>query len=83
MNVYFSYASGRSQEDGKFFVDDNSSLYGLADGEKFEVRYNPKSPSTYYSEGAQSLSMTIYRVIVGVGTAFAALVVIAQILAHR
>ena len=35
MNVYFDYTTDSSSEEGKFFVDDNSSLYGLAPANVF------------------------------------------------
>lgn len=37
MNIYFDYKARSSSEKGKFFVDDNSSLYGLAQGEQFLI----------------------------------------------
>jgi len=63
MNVRFTFMAASGQEEGKFLVDDNSSLYGLSDGEQFAVQYNPAKPSSYYSDEASSLSQTIRRTI--------------------
>jgi hypothetical protein len=78
MNVYFDYKTDSSSEEGKFFVDDNSSLYGLAPGERFSLQFNPKRPSNYYSSEAKSLSQTIRRSIVFVGMAFAIFVFVVE-----
>jgi hypothetical protein len=71
MNVYFTYSANSGDHAGKFFVDDNSSLYGLAQGEQFTVQYNPRDPRSYYCAEASSLSQTIRRTITVVGVAFA------------
>jgi hypothetical protein len=78
MNIYFDYKAQSSSEKGKFFVDDNSSLYGLAQGEQFLIQFNPKRPSSYYSSEAKSLSQTIRRAIVIVGVAFALFVLVVK-----
>ena len=59
MKIFFSYISAVGPQDGKFLVDDNSSLYGLAEGEKFDVHFDPRHPSSYYCPEASSLSETI------------------------
>jgi hypothetical protein len=64
MNIYFDYNPGSATENGKFFVDDNSSLYGLAQGEQFSIQFSPKRPSHYYCSEATSLSQTIRRGII-------------------
>jgi hypothetical protein len=71
MNVRFTFLTGSGTHEGKVFVDDNSSLYGLSDGEQFTLQYNPVNPSRYYCEEASSLSRTIRRPIVGVVALFA------------
>lgn len=71
MNIYFTFPSNAGEQQGKFFVDDNSSLYGLSVGEQFTVQYNDAKPSSYYSEEASSLSQTIRRTITVVGVLFA------------
>jgi hypothetical protein len=71
MNVFFSFSTGTYSQEGKFFVDDNSSLYGLSVGEQFSIQYNPKRPSSFYCPEAASSSRTIRRIIVIVVIAFA------------
>jgi|SRR5665213_15032 len=71
MNVRFKFMASSGEQKGKFFVDDNSSLYGLSEGEQFSVQYNPANPSSFYCEEASSLSRTIRRTIVVVGGLFA------------
>ena len=71
MNIYFTFSTNAGEQQGKFFVDDNSSLYGLSVGEQFTVQYNAASPSSYYSNEASSLSQTIRRTIAVVGILFA------------
>ena len=71
MNVRFRFMTGSGQQEGKFFVDDNSSLYDLSEGEHFMVQYNPANVSDYYCEEASSLSRTIRRIIIVVGILFA------------
>jgi hypothetical protein len=71
MNIYFEYNNGSSSQTGKLFVDDNSSLYGLARGEQFSIQFNPKRPTSYCCSEATSLSQTIRRGIVIVGVIFA------------
>jgi len=78
MNIYFEYKAGSVSEKGKFFVDDNSSLYGLAPGEQFAIKFNPKKPGLYYCSEAESLSQTIRRGIVFVGVAFAIFVLVVE-----
>lgn len=82
MNVYFSFTSGAGEHQGKFFVDDNSSLYGLSRGEQFSIRYKPEHPSTYYCEEASSLSQTIRRIMMIVVVTFAVTVFLIQFLGH-
>jgi hypothetical protein len=71
MNVRFTYMASSGEQGGKFLVDDNSSLYGLSDGEQFTVQYNPANPSSYYSDEASSASQTIRRTIAVVLALFA------------
>ena len=71
MNVRFTFLTGSGMQQGKVFVDDNSSLYGLSDGEQFTVQYNPTNPSSYFCEEAFSLSQTIRRTITVVVILFA------------
>jgi hypothetical protein len=71
MNVYFAFNSGTGEQEGKLFVDDNSSLYGVSQGEQFPVQYDPRHPSSCYCEEASSLSRTVRRVIAVVRVAFA------------
>jgi hypothetical protein len=71
MNVRFTFVTGSGAQKGKFFVDDNSSLYGLSDGELFTVQYNSANPSRYYCEEASSLSRTIRRTVAVVVAVFA------------
>ena len=71
MNVLFTFLTGSGTQEGKVFVDDNSSLYGLSEGEQFTLQYNPANPSSFYCEAASSLSRTIRRTIVVVGVLFA------------
>jgi len=71
MNVRFTFMTGSGEQKGKFFVDDNSSLYGLSEGEQFTLQYDPANPSSYYCEEASSLSRTIRRTIAVVGVLFA------------
>ena len=63
MNVRFTFLTASGTQEGKVFVDDNSSLYGLSEGEQFTLQYNPASPSSFYCEEASSLSQTIRRSI--------------------
>jgi hypothetical protein len=70
MNIYFAYNAGGSPESGKLFVDDNSSLYGLAQGDQFSIQVNPKRQASYYCSEAKSLSQTIRLAITIVGIAF-------------
>lgn len=63
MNVRFTFLTSLGTQEGKFFVDDNSSLYGLSEGEQFTIQYSPRKPSSYYCEEASSLSQTIRRTI--------------------
>jgi hypothetical protein len=74
MNIYFGYNAGSSSETGKLFVDDNSSLYGMAKGEQFSIQFDLKRPATFYCSEAKSLSQTIRRGIIIVGVAFALVV---------
>ena len=74
MNVCFDYVAGSSSEDGKFFVDDNSSIYGLEPGDTFSIQFNPSNPASYYCAEAKSLSQTIRNAIVAVGVTFAIVV---------
>jgi Protein of unknown function (DUF3592) len=71
MNIYFTFVANTGEEEGKLFVDDNSSLYGLSPGEQFAVQYNPRRPSKYYCAEASSLSQTMRRTIALVGATFA------------
>jgi hypothetical protein len=71
MNIYFDYNAGSSSETGKLFVDDNSSLYGMAQGEQFSIQFDRKRPANYYCSEAKSLSQTIRTGIIIVGIAFA------------
>jgi hypothetical protein len=41
MNVRFTFMTGSGEQKGKSFVDDNSSLYGLSEGEQFALQYKP------------------------------------------
>ncbi len=74
MNIYFTFSTSSGEQAGKLFVDDNSSVYGLSQGEKFTVQYDPSHPSRFYSEEASSTSQIIRRTILVVGAAFAILV---------
>jgi hypothetical protein len=78
MNIYFDYNVGSSSETGKLFVDDNSSLYGMAQGEQFSIQFNPKRPANYYCSEAKSLSQTIRRGVIMVGVAFAIVVFVVE-----
>ena len=71
MNIYFNFSTDSGERQGKFFVDDNSSLFGLSVGEQFSVQFNPAKPSNYYCEEASSLSRTIRWTITVVGILFA------------
>jgi hypothetical protein len=78
MNIYFDYNTASSSETGKLFVDDNSSLYGMAPGETFSIQFNPKKPASYYSSEAESLSQTIRGGIIIVGGVFALAVLLIE-----
>lgn len=80
MNVYFTFSTNAGEQQGKFFVDDNSSLYGLSVGDQFNVQYNAANPSSYHSEEASSLSQTIRRTITAVGILFAITVLLIEYL---
>ena len=80
MNVYFTFSTNRGGQQGKFFVDDNSSLYGLSVGEQFTIQYNAANPSSYYCDEASSLSRTIRRTIIVVGSLFAVTVFLIEYL---
>lgn len=82
MNIYFDYSAGSSRESGKLFVDDNSSLYGLAQGEQFSIQFDPKRPANYYCSEAESLSRTIRRGIIVVGVAFALAVFVIEFIGN-
>jgi hypothetical protein len=83
MNIFFSYSPpGGSIESGKFFVDSYSSLYGLSDADTFDVQFNPRKPSQYYSLESKSLSSDIRLVISAVGLAFVAFLIIVQFLSR-
>jgi hypothetical protein len=82
MNIYFDYKADSSSEKGKFFVDDNSSLYGLAQGEQFSIQFNPDNPAKYYCSEARSLSQTIRRGIVAFGVTFAIVVLLIEFLGN-
>jgi hypothetical protein len=82
MYIYFDYGTGSSSETGKFLVDDNSSLYGLANGEQFSIQFNPQRPSSYYCSEAKSLSQTIRRAIMFVGVTFALAVFLIEFFAN-
>ena len=76
MSVVFTYDTGSSLESGSFLVDDNSSLYGIADGEEFPIQFNPRKPSSYYCAEAKSLSETMRRAIMFFGVAFVIVVIV-------
>ena len=78
MNIYFDYSVGPLSESGKFFVDDNSSLYGMAEGEQFPIQFDPKRPSRYYCSEAKSLSQTIRNAIIVICVAFAVAVFVIE-----
>ena len=80
MNVYFDYTAASSSENGKFFVDDNSSVYGLAPGDTFSIQVNPSNPASYYCAEAKSLSQTIRNAIVAGGVIFAVIVFLIEFL---
>jgi Protein of unknown function (DUF3592) len=71
MNVHFIFMTGSGEQKGMLFVDDNSSLYGLSEGEQFALQYNPANPSSNYCGEASSLSRTVRRTIAVVGVLFA------------
>jgi hypothetical protein len=83
MNIYFNYDAGTSMESGKVFVDDSSSLYGLAKGEQFTLQYDPARPSCFYSSEAASLSQTIRTTVVICGAVFAVLVFLIEFFGRR
>lgn len=79
MNIFFSYSTpDGSIESGKFFVDDNSSLYGLANADTFDVQFDPRKPSHYYSLESKSLSSDIRLAITAIGLIFFIFVIIVQ-----
>lgn len=80
MYLRFRFLTGSGEQEGKFLVDDNSSLYGLSEGEQFTIQYNPANVSHYYCEEASSLSRTIRRIIVVVGIVFATTVFLIEFL---
>jgi hypothetical protein len=83
MNIFFSYSpSGGSIESGKLFVDDYSSLYGLSNPDTFDVQFNPRKPSQYYSLEAKSVSSDIRLAISAIGLAFFIFVIIVQFLSR-
>ena len=76
MNILFTYSTGSSLESGSLLVDENSSLYGIADGEEFSIQFNPRKPSKYYCAEAKSLSETIRRAIMFFGVTFVIIVIL-------
>ena len=80
MNIYFRFSTNSGDQEGKLLVDDNSSLYGLSQGEKFTIQYDPAYPSKYYSEEASSTSKIIRRTIMVVGAVFAVTVFLIEFL---
>ena len=80
MNIYFRFSTSSGEQEGKLLVDDNSSLYGLSQGEKLTIQYDPAHPSKYYSEEASSASKIIRRTIVVVGAVFAITVFLIEFL---
>jgi hypothetical protein len=76
MNVYFDYKAGSSYEAGKLFVDDNSSLYGLAQGEAVLDPVQPKED--FYCAEAQSLSQSIRRGIMIASITFVVVIVVIE-----
>jgi len=80
MNIVFIYRTGSTLESGTLLVDDNSSLYGLADGEEFSIQFNPRKPSTYYCAEAKSLSESIRRTIGFVGAGLVIVVMLIELL---
>jgi hypothetical protein len=83
MNVFFSYRTPQGLCDGRLFVDDNSSIYGLDRGETFVIQVNPRNPNQIYCAESKSLSQTIRRGIVIVGVAFAVAVILIQFLGRK
>jgi hypothetical protein len=71
MNIYFMFSANGGEQQGEFFVDDNSSLDGLSVGDQFTIKYRAANPSSYYCDEASSLSRTIRRTIMVVGIMFA------------
>jgi uncharacterized protein DUF3592 len=83
MNVFFSYPTlNRSIESGKLFVDDYSSIYGLAENDTFPIQYNANKPSHFYCKEAKSLSSDIRLVFVTIGAIFFIFVILVQVLDH-
>ena len=84
MNIFFSYQTAdNSIESGKLFVDDYSSIYGLAENDTFPLQYNPHKPSHFYSKEAKSLSSDIRLVTTIVGVVFFIFVMLIQVLANN
>ena len=79
MSITFTYDTGVSKETGSFWVDDNSTLYGLDKGDQFSIQFDPQRPSSYYSAEAKSLSQTIRRAIIFIMVAFVAVVILAEL----
>lgn len=78
--MYFDYVATSSSERGKFFVDDNSLISGLAPDDTFFIQANPSNPARYYCAEAKSLSQTVRSAILAVGLTFVIVDVLTQVL---
>ena len=78
--IEFTYRVGSESYGGSFRVSSYSSVYELATGDDFEIRYDPTKPSHYFCEEARSLYSTIQRLMLLLVIAFVGVVIIINVL---
>lgn len=61
-SVFFTYRYRSEDFEGKLSVDSNSSVYEVAAGDTFDIQCNPRTPSRYFCEEAQTLFSTVMRI---------------------
>ena len=78
-SVFFTYRYRSEDYGGKFSVDSNSSVYEVGVGETFDIQCDPRKPSQYFSEQAQTLFSTLTRIMLIVVLLVILFVIAAQV----
>jgi hypothetical protein len=83
MSISFTYQPMHTaDESGKVYVDEYSSIYGMAENDTFQIKYDPDHPFHYYCKEANTLLSNLRFAQIAFFAVLIAIALVDQLLRH-